>query len=310
MLRLLTFPIALCLLAACGGAGPSTTEPAMTTPTEATKPAEAPAEAAASTTPAAPSGPAGSIPGVDYPPQKELGAEVGQLVLGIDPYRLEDIKNQTPYATVSYTDFEVVSKGDFESKFKRVSETTLPNVLTFPLKKGEQVAKGDMVVTWWQGGGGMFHGLVTGGTATEPTVIYTNMASTMGEYGKEFPLKPNSFNKLTEAYQPGSMVAYKADGGTKIGTIVNGNADKLLVTEGSMVGNGILKAIPKAGTVSIPAKPDLKAGDAVFAPFSADFGPGKVTSVDAAKGVVTVKLDFASKGDVTVPWSMVSKTAP
>src|SRR5262249_45513757 len=157
--------------AACGNAQ----APAEMTPVEAEKPVEP--TAAASTEAAKPAEPvaAGAIPGVDFPPQKDLNAEVGQLVMGIDPYRLDDIKQQKPFASASYTDFEVVSKGDFESKFKRVSETTLPNALTFPFAKGVQVAKGDMVVTWWQTGGGMMHGLVTGGSPTEPTVVYVNM---------------------------------------------------------------------------------------------------------------------------------------
>jgi hypothetical protein len=306
MQRLIGLSVVLSLCSvACGGGSPPAAD---NKPANAEKPAETPAEKPAE---AAPAAEPGSIPGVDYPPQKELGAEVGQLVMGIDPYRLDDIRQKKPFASVSYTNFEVKEKGDFESKFTRVSDTTLPNALTFPFKPGETVAKGDMVVTWWQTGGGMFHGLVTGGTPTEPTVIYINMAKTAKEFGQEFPLKANSFNKITEPYQLGTMVAWKDGGDMKIGTLLNSTGDKLLVTEGgTMVGTGLLKAIPKAGTVSIPARPDYKVGDAVFAPFTAKFGPATVVSIDESKGLVTVKLDFASKSEETVAWSTVSKTAP
>lgn len=305
MSRLFGFSLALSLFVACGGAE-TPAEVVETKPADAEKPADKPADQPV----AAPAGEPGSIPGVEYPPQKELGAEVGQLVMGIDPYRLEDIRQKKPFASASYTNFEVKEKGDFESKVNRVSDTTLPNALTFPFKKGEQVAKGDMVVTWWQGGGGLFHGLVTGGTPTEPTVVYVNMPKTVKDFGKEFPLAPNSFNKITEPYQHGTMVGFKDGAEMKIGTIVNSTGDKLLVTEGSMIGVGILKSIPKAGTVSIPAKPDYKVGDQVFAPFTAKLGPATVVSIDDAKGLVTVKLDFASKSEAVVPWTTVSKAGP
>jgi len=244
-------------------------------------------------------------PGVDFPRVETLPATAGQLALGIDPYRLEDARKGS-LMMLSYTNYTVVEPGPFESKLERISAATLPNALVIPLAKGEQVAKGDEVLTWWQTGGGMQHGLVTGGTPTEPTVRYITLGDTVPDASKEWALKPDSFTKLDEPFEVGSNVAYKSGAEYKWATIVGANGDKLLVLEAG----SDMKVVSKAASTAIPVKPTFKAGDAVYAPFVATLGPAKVVKVDDALGKITVKLEFASQSEAVVPFGQVTQVVP
>lgn len=275
-------------------------------------PAEAPAPPAETPAPATPTPeviaaiePGALPPGVDFPRVEKLDAVAGQSVLGIDPYRLEDAR-KGQLSMMSYTNYEVVEPGAFESNVRRVSEATLPNALIIPLPKGESVAKGDVLLTWWQTGGGLQHALVTGGTPTEPVVRYITLPDSVPDAPKEWPLKADSFAKLDQPFEVGSNVAYKAGAEVRWATIVGADGDKLLVLEGG----SDMKVVSKATCVAIPFKPDFAVGDAVLAPFVATLGPAKVTKIDEATGKVTAMLEFASKSEVVAPFGQVTKASP
>jgi hypothetical protein len=147
---------------------------------------------------------------------------------------------------------------------------------------------------------------VTGGTPTEPVVKYLDLSDSLEDGRKQHKLAPSSFAKLGADWALGSTVAYKDGAGHKWGVLLNATADKLLVLEGSYT----LRVVPRADAAPIPTKPELKAGAKVFAPFMSDLGPASVVKVDRAAGRITVKLDFASSAEATVPYGQVALTLP
>lgn len=269
-------------------AKPATVKPAAAKPTTA-KPA-----------PPKPAAAKGEIPW-NFPPQKVLKAEVGQLALGIDPYRLKDAqKAADPEKAfgMSYTNFTFTAVGDFESKVRRVSETTLPNSLIIPLPKSDPAKKGDVLLTWWQTGGGLQRAFVVGGSPEQPEVWYMDLGDNLDDGKKTHVLKPSSFAVLGSELEPGIEVMWDEGAKKHIGTVLSIGADKLLVMSGNKI-----RTAPKTAKV-IPVQIAVKKGDTVWYPGFAEAEEGTVLAIDAKKGKVTVKGRF---GEKTVPFGRILK---
>jgi len=246
----------------------------------------------------------GSIP-YDFPRQENLDAQVGQVALGIDPYRLKDIREKAD-AMVSYTNFVITEVGAYESKVKRVSEATLPNALIMPMPKGEQVAVGDVIITWWQSGGGMHSAIVVGGSPSTPVVRYLTLPDVVAASKEEHTLGPETFSKLDTPFELGSNVAFIDKGKWRFGTIVNAADGKLLVVSMSK-----LSVVSKSSSRAIPGVPGkLKKGKVVWVPKYGSMGPAKVLKIDKELGRVTVELQFASKAKEVVPYGQILTQAP
>ncbi len=240
-----------------------------------------------------------------FPVQETLKAEAGQLALGIDPYRLKDMKEKKN-AMVSYTNFEIIEVGSKQSKVKRVSEAVLPNSLILPLPRGEKVEVGDVVFTWWQSGGGIQHAIVTGGTPRTPMVRYLTLPDSIKASKEEHTLKPESFIKLDTPYEHGSTVMFPVHGNYNLGTVLNSSGDKLLIFASAR-----LHVVDKSRTEPVPAVPGkLKKGKVVYVPRYGKMGPAKVLKVDKETGKVTVELQFASKDKQVIPYTQIAESLP
>lgn len=247
----------------------------------------------------------GEIP-FDFPAQEKLNAEVGQVVLGIDPYRLAAIRKKAD-SMVSYTNFVVTEVGAFESKVKRVSEATIPNALLMPMPKGEQVEVGDVLITWWQSGGGMNSAIVVGGTPSTPVVRYLTLPDNIDAAKQEHTLGPETFSKLDTPFELGSNVAFSAKGKWTMGTIVSASGGKLLV----LPWGNKLQVVSQSSAKPIPGVPEkLKKGKVVWVDKYGTMGPAKVLKIDKKLGKVTVQLEFMSKAKEVRPYGQILTEAP
>lgn len=244
-----------------------------------------PAPAATTTAPAA------AVPEVldlektpfDFPTVK-VDAKAGDIVLAPSRQSISDSFKDLANVMFIYYNATMVEAGDTTSRVKEILENTaIPNALLIPIKAGQTAKKGDIVLTWWQSGSGMQRAYVSEG-GTTPTVTYLD--------GKDMAtekLKADSFNVLSSDWQVGTTVACKGSGGSNQLILVNSSGDKLLTSGWA----GTMKAFAKSDCKPVPLKTDVKAGDTIYvAPFGT-YQKATVSSVDATKGKVKAKYDFA-----------------
>ena len=197
----------------------------------------------------------------------------------------------------------MVKPGPVESTVKESgAETLIPNALIIPIRKGEKVQPGDVVLTFWAAGGSMQRAIVVeGGSPDKPKVRYLDIApdnpSGMGK--KVDTLKPGTFHKLKALWEPGTAVAVKTAEGYVKAVIVNRTGDKLLTVGFA----GKMAVYKKKQCVPIPVIPELKKGRSAYVPYLGTFQKGWVKKIDTATGRVHVRVDFAGeKTTVAAPF--------
>jgi hypothetical protein len=241
---------------------------------------------------AAPPGP-GEIP-LPWPVQKPP-AKAGDFVLVPSRQFLDAaITAGRPDGFIYYAAY-LVEPGEKESKVKGLagSEFTMPNSLIIPVKKGQTAKKGDIVLSHWTSGSGMQRGIVVGGTATEPEVLYLDIGydNPSGWGKKTDKLKPDTFHGLTGTWQLGTTAACKDGSDMKTGRLVGLTATDVLLLSDA----GSLSMAKKDTCQSLPIVPKVKKGDKVKVVQYGHLADGTVDKVDPAIGRVFVTTQFAGK---------------
>ncbi|HRI02450.1 MAG TPA: hypothetical protein PLL77_01795 [Pyrinomonadaceae bacterium] len=228
-------------------------------------------------------------------------AKAGEIVLTIDESKIAEIAGGAKDPTAIYQNRVMVTPGELESEvedsFKKKYKVANAYIIAVP--KGQKAKVGDVVLTWWQSGGGMMRGYVTdAANPAEPTVRYLGMSPREDKSDK---LKPDSFIVVNSEWAPGAPVLSKDANGTEFAYVLRVNGDKVLISGFARK----LRVRAKADLTPIPYKPAFKVGDEVKAAFFASFDPATVVAIDPKAGKVTVKrktgdeqkdLDF---GEVT-----------
>ncbi len=292
MKKLVSLTFIAALLSACGGAANTGNSSANNT-VVAKAPASPEAKPAVTLKP-------GEVP---FDGMSNVGttAKAGEIVLTIDESKITEIAGGAKDPTAIYQNLVMVTPGELESEvedsFKKKYKVANAYIIAIP--KGQKAKVGDVVLTWWQSGGGMMRGYVTdAANPAEPTVRYLGMSPREDKSDK---LKPDSFIVVNSEWAPGAPVLSKDANGTEFAYVLRVNGDKVLISGFARK----LRLRAKADLTPISYKPGFKVGDEVKASFMSSFDPATVVAIDAKTGKVTVKrktgdeqkdLDF---GEVT-----------
>jgi len=266
------------VLSACGGAA-NTTNTSTANNTASAKTPEKKEEA-----PAAPALKPGEVP---FEGMSNLAttAKAGEIVLTVDDKKIAEIAANPKDPTAIFQNRVMVTPGEFESEVEDSFKTRykVPNAYIIAVPKGQKAKVGDVVLTWWQSGGGMMRGFVTeAANPTEPTVRYLGMSPREDKSDK---LKPDSFVVVNNEWAPGAVVASKDGNGHEFAFVLRVNGDKVLVSRFAHK----MKVMPKADLMPVAYKPAFKVGDEVKAAFFSSFDPATVVSIDPKAGKITVK---------------------
>ncbi len=279
------------LISACGGAANT----ANTSSANNTATAKAP-----EIKPAAPALKPGEVP-FEGMSNVATTAKAGDIVLTIDEAKIAEIAGGAKDPTAIFNNRVMVTPGELESEVEDSGKRKykVANAYIIAIPKGQKAKVGDVVLTWWQSGGGMMRGYVTeAANPAEPTVRYLGMSPREDKSDK---LKPDSFIVVNNEWAPGAPVVSKDANGTEFAYVLRVNGDKVLISGFARK----LRVRSKADLTPISYKPTFKVGDEVKASFMSSFDPATVVSIDAAAGKVKVKrvrpeeekdLDF---GEVT-----------
>ncbi len=247
-------------------------------------------------------------------PKVDIQASKGDYVL-IPGYKMwqNSLADEDPTKeTYIFYTGKMLNTGDVESEieFTFDGNQKMPNSMMIPIPAGQTAEVGDIVLTWWQTGSAMQRAIVTDASnPKEPVVRYLDLKydnpSKDSESGKsigqtDYPLKPNSFVKITDGWQAGNMIAAK-DGDKMNSVQIIREAEGKVLTLGFA---GKIKVYNKSDCTPVPIIPDLKKGDKVQAVFVGGFGEYEVSKVDKKIGRVFVK-QFDK--DVAVPYGQVYK---
>jgi hypothetical protein len=259
----------------------------------------------------------GEIP-FDYPVVEQTTAKAGEFVLTPSRAFIDDaIKAGEGKGTFIFYYNKMVTPGTGESDIAELSgNVKIPNSLIIPIPAGQEVKKGDIVLTWWQSGSGMQRAIVVNDANPKEPVVryldldYDNPAKNdkgVGIGQMEETLKPNSFVKITAEWQPGTAVAYKKDGYYYHAQVINVAGDKVLLKGwgGSMI------AIAKADCIAVPVTIDIKVGDAVQVPYIGQYKTGKVKKADPKIGRAWVEVQFGgSPTEAVISYGDIAKNIP
>lgn len=275
MNKLVSLTFAAVLMSACGGAA--------NTSNTANNAATAKAPASPEAKPAVTLKP-GEVP-FDGMSNVATTAKAGEIVLTIDESKIAEIAGGAKDPTAIYQNRVMVTPGELESEvedsFKKKYKVANAYIIAIP--KGQKAKVGDVVLTWWQSGGGMMRGYVTeAANPAEPTVRYLGMSPREDKSDK---LKPDSFIVVNNEWAPGAVVASKDGNGLEFAMVLRVNGDKVLLQRFARK----LKVMPKADLTPVPYKPAFKIGDEVKAAFFSSFDPATVVAIDLKAGKVTVK---------------------
>jgi hypothetical protein len=230
-------------------------------------------------------------------------AKAGEFVLAPSYIWIQNAAQGGPdKVTFIFYNQKMVAPGEVESEVEFLSpgKQKISNAYVIPIPNGQTAKVGDIVLTWWQSGSGMNRAIVVeASNPAEPTVRYLDIeydnpaksrdgSTTIGKM--EEKLKPNTFVKLNNTWEPGTAVAAKDGGSMKHAHIVRVANDKVLTLGFA----GRMKAYNKSDCTPLPVAPVVKAGDKVKVPFAGTFADATVTRVDAKIGRVFVRVGSAT----------------
>lgn len=188
------------------------------------------------------------------------------------------------------------------SDVKFMSDTRkVPNAYIVAIAPNGTAKKGDIVLTWWQTGSGMQRAIVVDdSTPTEPVVRYLDIdydnpaksrdgKTTIGQMDEK--LKPNSFVKISAAFEPGTIVAIQDGADQKSAQVIRVAGDKVFVNGFA----GRVVVVEKSRCTPFPLVSSAKVGDKVKAVWVGTLKDGTVTKVEPAIGRVFVKFDVDGK---------------
>jgi hypothetical protein len=225
-------------------------------------------------------------------------AKAGEVVLCPSFNWIQDAATKGPdKVTFIFYNQKMIAPGEVESEVEFLSpgKEKVSNAYIIPIPAGQTAKVGDIVLTWWQSGSGMNRAIVVEASdPTEPTVRYLDIdydnpaksrdgKTTIGQMDEK--LKPNSFVKINNAWEPGTAVAVNDGANRKKAQVIRVAGDKVL-TIGLA---GRLQVYDKSACTPVPVKPTVKAGDKVKAPIYGNFQNVTVTKVDGRNGRVFVK---------------------
>lgn len=225
-------------------------------------------------------------------------AKADEVVLCPSFNWIEDAATKGPdKVTFIFYDQKMIAPGDVESEVEFLSpgKRKVSNAYIIPIPAGQTAKVGDIVLTWWQSGSGMQRAIVVEASdPSEPTVRYLDIdydnpaksrdgKTTIGQMDEK--LKPNSFVKLNNAWESGTIVAVNDGASKKKAHVIRVAGDKVL----AMGFGGSLKVYDKSACTPVPVKPVVKAGDKVKAPIYGSFQNVTVSKVDSRNGRVFVK---------------------
>jgi hypothetical protein len=276
------------ILAACSSTAPTNST---NTSTNTNAPASTPATTVAQAKPTLdPNAPVKFLY-ADFPAVATT-AKAGDYVLC--PSREKVVEMSQPEGkdapTIYYTS-KMITPGATESEVQSLYSPDpgmMPNAYLITIPAGQKAKVGDVVLTWWQSGSGMMSAIVTeASNPAEPTVRYLGTIIDPNK-DKIEKLKPSSFVKLTQPFQPGTSVAAKGgSAGSEHWDVISIAGDKVFAIGFA----GRLKLLNKADCTPVPIKPQVKTGDKVRAVIHASFIDATVVSVDEKLGKVVVKQD-------------------
>lgn len=225
-------------------------------------------------------------------------AKANEVVLCPSFNWIEDATTKGPdKVTFIFYNQKMIAPGDVESEVEFLSpgKRKVSNAYVIPIPAGQTAKVGDIVLTWWQSGSGMQRAIIVEASdPSEPTVRYLDLdydnpaksrdgKTTIGQMDEK--LKPNSFVKINNVWEPGTVVAVNDGASKKKAQVIRVAGDKVL----AMGFAGSLKAYDKSACTPVPVKPGVKAGDKVKAPIYGSFQNVTVTNVDGRNGRVFVK---------------------
>ncbi len=227
----------------------------------------------------------GTIPW-DFP-TVDIKANVGDYVLcpGFEMYQNSLNSDDPKKETYIFYTSTIEKTGDVESdiKFTFDGVQKMPNSMLIPIPAGQTAAKGDILLTWWQTGSGMQRAIVTDASnPKQPKVRYLGLD--LKSTQKDFQLKPNSFVKITDGWQPGNLIAAK-EGMSYVSAQIIRVADDKVLTIGFA---GKVKVYAKSDCKTVPIVPNVKKGDKVWAVSIGSFSQYEVTKVDKKLGKVYI----------------------
>lgn len=226
----------------------------------------------------------GTLP-IDYP-AVETTAQAEDWVLAPSKSVLDDAWKHGVESTVFiFHSAKMIEPGAVESTLedRLGTQIVVPNSVIIPIKPGQTAEPGDILLTWWQYGSGLQRAIVQEG-GTEPVVKYLDDFA-----DKQDTLKPNSFHKITEEFEPGISVAIKQGENYNQGTLINLNQNKALVSGFS----GSLQVFDKDTIVPIPIQIDIKDGETFYGPVIGKYDPITTKFVNPATGQVVGEYQFA-----------------
>lgn len=246
----------------------------------------------------------GEIP-FEYPSQSVTTAKAGEYVLYVPRPWIDRAFEDKSNAMFIYYAAKMKTPGTNESEVTTLPGESMlvPNSLIIPIGTNKKTKKGDIILTWWQTGSGMQRAIVTGGTATEPEVLYLDREFNPAD--KTEKLEANSFIVMSVADQAGVTVACKEIGEKDYARyqLVNKTTDKYLVLGWA----GKMSVQKKADCATLPLMPNVKVGDNVYFPTFGRFELGSVTKIDPAAGRVIITYTFAGQSEeVAVPFGDVT----
>lgn len=189
----------------------------------------------------------------------------------------------------------MIDCGESHSRVKTLAgrEEIIPNAMVIPIQAEESAEVGDIVLTWWQSGSGMNRAIVIGGSKTEPVVKYLDIAwdNPTGVAKEDHQLKPNSFHRLEDAWQPGTAIIVAGQAKFQYGQLLAVTED-LVMIKGQM---GIIQVHPREKCTPIPITVDVSTGDQVYVPVFNTMTKATVDRVDKENGRVHVTYPFGGK---------------
>jgi hypothetical protein len=237
----------------------------------------------------------GEVP-FDYP-AVETSAKPGDYVLA--PSRSwvdEAFQRGADKQTFIYYGGWMRAPGPKESLIETLTrqKNKIMNALIIPIRPGEKVKPGDVLLTTWASGTGMQRAIVvSGGTPEAPKVRYLDMDfdSPSGWGKKQDTLEPNTFHRLTKPGEVGTTLACSEGGRHARYVLTHAAADKMLVIGFA----GRMKSVAASECKPLPIDPKLRSGDRAMVALVGSFVEGKVRKVDTEAGRVFVEYEFGSQ---------------